>query len=354
MQQNQTIKQYLIDHALSDSAIAKYRLQVGPDRITIPVFDAHNKFLFNKYRMFTGPDKYRYDKGSSMALYNANRITPEVDTIIIVEGEFDCMALQEYYDNQDVQDVHKMISKNIVVVTSTGGAGSWKDEWNTLLEGKRVTICLDNDNAGRDGSMKLWEKIGSLSTLTEVHAIREFKDMCEVLKYEKDHDEYAIIDVMLDNRFNSFLIRDAETPREKVKVIDSMLSLIDEIEQTKRSLNYRSFIMHFRAYLANIYNRERPRKKSKLVWTDGEVTLDQLRQIPIDRFIKFRNNLACCIFHNEKHPSMQYNPPGGRNKKLSNTVKCFSCGRFGGVVDVVMQINNVGFAEAVAILKQQL
>jgi len=34
-----------------------------------------------------------------------------------------------------------------------------------------------------------------------------------------------------------------------------------------------------------------------------------------------------------------------------NTVKCYSCGKFGDIIDIVMAIENVGFKDALNLLK---
>lgn len=54
---------------------------------------------------------------------------------------------------------------------------------------------------------------------------------------------------------------------------------------------------------------------------------------------KGQNLWACCPFHNEKSPSFSVAP----NKQL---FKCFGCGKGGGVVDFVMEIETASYPEA--------
>lgn len=64
------------------------------------------------------------------------------------------------------------------------------------------------------------------------------------------------------------------------------------------------------------------------------------KQVSIRNFIKVdRANKALCIFHNERTPSMHVYG--------SNKFNCFSCGKSGSVVDIVMQQNNCTFKEAI-------
>ena len=49
-----------------------------------------------------------------------------------------------------------------------------------------------------------------------------------------------------------------------------------------------------------------------------------------------RGGMACCIFHNDKTPSM----------KVDNRFHCFGCGADGGVIDFVMQLYGLDSKEA--------
>ncbi len=79
--------------------------------------------------------------------------------------------------------------------------------------------------------------------------------------------------------------------------------------------------------------------------TDPSV-IARAKSVPIPTFIKFnRDNTACCIWHNEKTPSMHY-------YEKQNRVKCFGCDKLGDVIDVVQQLQRVGLKEAVKIILQ--
>lgn len=352
MEQNQAItmseaiERYRKTHLLTDRAVLRYGLTVGSDCITIPVFDREGRKLFSKSRLFSGPDKYRYEKGSTMALFNADAILPETEEVWIVEGEFDAIALQEWFDCNK-----KMFS---CAVTSTGGAGSWNEEWNAMLEGKKTMVLLDSDKAGINGSMRLWEKIGRN---VEIRRIVKYKDVCECLyadsekDFELTHTKSAIPDV-----FEYRTISDERTQRAKVSMIRHYFSCMNDLEAYgMHDVGDVAYFNAFRDLMRKMLDREKPKRKVKADYSGAESDLEKVRMIPVSNFVKFDSSgLAPCVFHSDRNPSMQWNGTSHPNPKLRNTVKCFSCGKFGGVIDVVMAINGISFPEAVELLRKNI
>ena len=73
--------------------------------------------------------------------------------------------------------------------------------------------------------------------------------------------------------------------------------------------------------------------------------LSNIKEVPISDFIKFDSGgVALCLWHTEKTGSLKYYPK-------TNSVHCYGCGNSGDVIDVVMQLQGVGFKEALSILK---
>ena len=102
---NITTSQHIIDwlraRNISDEIIKKSNLSFDGRHIVIPVLDIEGTHIFNKYRRDpAGPEdvpKYKYETGSTSALYNAHTIKgAQNQTIFITEGELDCLVLNSF------------------------------------------------------------------------------------------------------------------------------------------------------------------------------------------------------------------------------------------------------------------
>ncbi len=126
---------------ISRATVEKFQLGYDSERVWIPIYDA-DKNLVNVRQ---------YDKNSKGARKMISvggkgnvRLYPEMqhaedDWLLLLEGEWDCfLALQMGYP----------------AVTQTGGAGTWKREFNEYFKNKNVIICYDNDKSGLTGAAK--------------------------------------------------------------------------------------------------------------------------------------------------------------------------------------------------------
>ena len=86
-----------------------------------------------------------------------------------------------------------------------------------------------------------------------------------------------------------------------------------------------------------------------------EETVDRIRQSAdilevVGDFVSLKkrgsNYTACCPFHNEKSPSFNVNP-------TRQIYKCFGCGKAGDAVKFVMDIENIGYGEALRYLAKK-
>ncbi|OGK56536.1 hypothetical protein A3J15_03145, partial [Candidatus Roizmanbacteria bacterium RIFCSPLOWO2_02_FULL_38_10] len=122
--------------------------------LIIPVFD--NKDCVN-FRLRSDPT-YPNSKSALYSipgrgrhrLFNTEVLKTKPKDVIICEGEWDCMLLDQLGYN---------------AVTSTGGCASFKNDWIPYFkEAEKVSICFDNDkgknwdNPGQDNSVKLVEE----------------------------------------------------------------------------------------------------------------------------------------------------------------------------------------------------
>ena len=295
---------------ISDFIISSFNISVTThphigDCITIPIYNTNGTFAFNKYRRNPTSDlkpKYLYDKGSHVTLYGSHMLhtVPVTQPILITEGEKDTLVAW---------------SQNIPAVTSTGGALSFQEEWKTLLANRPIIICYDNDQAGGEGMVR------TLAILP--HAKLLFlPDRAGI----KDISDYTANGGDLN---------------ELIKTATHLSSYDDVLEdRALRISKWQSTYFHD-AYIAkhNSLLRERtatPRTK------DTTDRIQRAKQYPITNFpeLTFIRGKAKCVWHNDNTPSMHY-------YKTSNTVYCFSCGKFGDSIAVYRQIHGCTFKEAV-------
>lgn len=161
-----TIKEYLISHGINQESVDLFELKAKTgDKISIPVKDEKGEFLFNKYRHLAQKDldegrKYSYDKGSKTTLFNTDVIDGN-EVIFITEGEIDAIRLSQ---------------EGLAAVCSTGGAGTFRKEWEKFFSGKEVYIIYDNDEPGQIGASKVQEVIPHAVNITLPEG---FKDVCD-------------------------------------------------------------------------------------------------------------------------------------------------------------------------------
>jgi hypothetical protein len=71
------------------------------------------------------------------------------------------------------------------------------------------------------------------------------------------------------------------------------------------------------------------------------ISLSEIRDIPITKILDITpNKPILCLWHNDKHPSLRLHP-----KK--NRVKCFSCGKYGSIIDVYIAQKQCSVGEAI-------
>lgn len=144
------IRKYLNGRGVSDAVIDQYKLGYGQfyrkQWITIPIKDIYGNYAFFKLRQDPddGSDKITYPKGIEAQLYDWENLIKPNNRLIICEGELDRLLLQ---------------SQMISAITSTHGAGTFKQEWVDKFiknqEIKAVYICFDRDEAGRKGAERV-------------------------------------------------------------------------------------------------------------------------------------------------------------------------------------------------------
>ena len=172
------IREYLNKRGITDEIISERQLGYGSfygsNWITIPIRDIHWEFQFFKLRRdphWPDGNKYMfYPTGSESMLYGAENLINNDDYIVICEWEFDQMILAREW---------------LIGVTSTGGVGTFKDEWLSLFSSlSKIYICFDTDEAWEKWAEKLINRLSIRFPEKEIHKISLPKEM------GKDISEY--------------------------------------------------------------------------------------------------------------------------------------------------------------------
>jgi hypothetical protein len=189
------IRMYLNNRGISDEIINSYKLGYGDfygkRYITIPIAGEEGyEFLKLRQDPEDGDGKITYPKGAKAQLFG---MYGGADDHIICEGELDALTL---------------ISQGCFALTSTHGAGTFKEEWidDDLKKATKIYVCFDNDEAGKKGSeraLKILENLGlrNLYHITLPEEVGEGGDITDYLtklnlptddlfnKYAKEYPE---------------------------------------------------------------------------------------------------------------------------------------------------------------------
>lgn len=145
------IKEYLNARGITDALIDQYKLGWGQFYgqwwITIPIKDQNGDYYFFKLRQDpqVGSNKVTYPRGIKAQIYDWEMLQKPLERVVICEGELDRLLL---------------VSRGIAAVTSTHGAGTFKDEWiDALKEIRQIYVCFDNDDAGKNGADKVMQQL---------------------------------------------------------------------------------------------------------------------------------------------------------------------------------------------------
>lgn len=140
---------------LTDKTLVDFQLGWDGDRITIPIYDEFNTLVnFRRYKWNSTDDQWKVlnytdelnNAYGEVRIYGIDRVLDDtLDYVIWCEGEMDRLSGEQ---------------RGFPCACATSGAGTWKPEWSKLFRNKkRVYIAQDNDEAGRNATKKLCEKL---------------------------------------------------------------------------------------------------------------------------------------------------------------------------------------------------
>ena len=140
---------------LTDETLVEFQLGWDGDRITIPIYDEYNTLVnFRRYKWNSNEDQFKvlnytdeYNNAyGEVRIFGIDRVVDSnLDYIVWSEGEMDRLICEQM---------------GFPCACATSGAGTWKPEWTKLFRNKRrVYLAQDNDEAGRNATKKLCEKL---------------------------------------------------------------------------------------------------------------------------------------------------------------------------------------------------
>lgn len=180
------------------------------DMVTIPYYVAGNVVsIRGRAWPYTDEDKaakrpkYKTCGGNSARLYNSDR-TWETDELIITEGEFDCMIMEQLG----------------FPAVGVPGARIWQDTWDGYVSNiRRLWLVFDRDVAGEQGSQKLTERFGPKVKRVQLSEEGQKKDPTSWVVKE-GHTAADFRALMADATKGGLLITVDEASAEHAQYID--------------------------------------------------------------------------------------------------------------------------------------
>lgn len=280
------IRAYLNRRGISNSVIHAYLLGWNGTRITIPIRDKSGRIT--SFRLARDPDDKASPKmlstpGARAELFGWEALLARPRRIVVCEGEFDRLVL---------------VSNGFAAVTSTGGAGTFRDEWICRLsEIESVYVCFDRDDAGVHGAAIIGSRIRHARIVSLPDEVGEGGDVSD------------------------FFVRLGRTASEFEVLLRSAKPLDGTVDAV------------------------RPRRAR----AERHVT----RLVPIEDVIREvlplrrigASYVANCPFHDDEHPSFVVFPE-------SFMFHCFGCGKHGDVIDFLRLRFGLSFVAAAALLRK--
>lgn len=140
---------------LVDKTLVDFQLGWDGERVTIPVYDEFNTLVnFRRYKWNSTDDQWKVlnyvdefgNAYGEVRIFGIDRVLDEtLDYVVWCEGEMDRLISEQH---------------GFPTACPTSGAGTWKPDWTKLFRNKkRVYLAQDNDEAGRNATRKLCEKL---------------------------------------------------------------------------------------------------------------------------------------------------------------------------------------------------
>ena len=302
------IRQYLNNRGITDLLIDYHAIGWNGSRITIPVYNREGEIAF--FKLARDPEdetspKMMASPGGYAELYEWGAVLPEPGRIVICEGEFDRMVLE---------------NNGFVAVTSTAGAGVFKKDWAKAFANiPEVYICYDRDDAGEKGAARVAMLIPHVRIVELPEEVGDGGDVSD------------------------FFVRLGRTREDFQKLLDAALPAPPKPPGPPESPAPPEALPVGEPRIPHSASPNRER-------------IDRIkRDIPIqsivERYVALRivgNTLmGLCPFHQDRNPSLAVYPDKG-------WFRCYGCQKYGDVITFVREVERLSFAETLSRLEQIL
>ena len=176
-------EQFLEDqHKIKREVWQKYGLSFDTEYLYIPYFASNGDIIFTKKRKepsYKGDRKYLYPSGSQVTLYPTQDLSSS-EVWILTEGELDALTLESY-------GFHAI---------TAGGVTSFKKEFTQYFKGKKVLICFDSDQRGKEGSEKVAKMLANADievAIIDLPTIDKGKDIGDYFRLGHTRDEFLLL-----------------------------------------------------------------------------------------------------------------------------------------------------------------
>jgi len=301
------VKKYLNDRLITDSLIDEFDFGYGEFYgkrwIVLPIKSINGEYLFLKLRRDpkdeNNPNKFMcYPRSIEGTVFGAEEFLSS-DTIVVSEGEYDRILLY---------------SRGVSCVTSTLGATGWKKEWMFAFKNcKKVFIILDRDSAGEKGAQRLGQMI-----LEENPHVRVFQ--CTLPEEVGEHGDITDlfmktpgnIDELLYERSVPIMPKKKEEKVHREYTGTSNGEITDEDVKRAREANCKDFI-------------QVARSSYETDWA----------HCPFGGANHDKGNPSLCLYKGDKG------------------YFCYSCGKGGDAIELVMSLNDIDFISAVKFINKK-
>lgn len=292
----QRVRTYLRQRGIFDMVIDRFLLGWNGSRITIPITNREGEIAF--FKLAKDPDdasdtpKMLTTSGAKAELHGWEHINEKPEEIIICEGEFDRLVLE---------------SRGFAAVTSTGGAGTFRQEWaEALKEIPNVYICFDNDEAGRKGAERIAKMMPLARIIRLPDEVGEGGDVTDIfVRLAKSQDDFR-------------------------KLMETAQPLPEVIEVEPE---------------ASVRPQKRSSKNSEPLRIKSLVRIEDIIQQYVLLNRTGRTFGGRCPFHEDRHPSFVVYPE-------SQSFYCFGCHAHGDVLTFIMRVEHLTFPEALDVFRR--